>query len=99
MLDPAQFPEAAQWGSINLGGPMTTAAGLVFIAATRDDQLRAFDIETGACCGRRRCPPAPRPTPMTYEVGGRQYVVIAAGGHGKLGSKLGDYVLAFAVRR
>ena len=99
MLDPAQFPEAEQWGSISLGGPMTTAGGLVFIAATRDNQLRAFDIETGALLWKAALPAGAQAAPMTYEVGGTQYVVICAGGHGKLGSKLGDYVLAFAVRR
>src|SRR4029077_18158727 len=47
MLDPVKYPEATQWGSISLGGPITTAGGLVFIAATKDQNLRAFDIETG----------------------------------------------------
>ena len=99
MLDPARFPEAEQWGSISLGGPMTTAGGLVFIAATRDNHLRAFDVETGALLWKAALPAGAQATPMTYEVDGTQYVVVCAGGHGKLGTKLGDYVVAFALPR
>ena len=99
MLDPARFPEAEKWGSLSLGGPMTTASGLVFIAATRDNHLRAFDIETGALLWKAPLPAGAQATPMTYEVAGTQYVVVAAGGHGKLGTTLGDYVIAFALPR
>jgi quinoprotein glucose dehydrogenase len=97
MLDPAQHAEAEQWGSISLGGPMTTASGLVFVAATRDNHLRALDVENGALLWKALLPAGAQATPMTYEVGGTQYVVISAGGHGKLGTKLGDYVIAFAL--
>jgi len=97
MLDPKDYPESEQWGSISLGGPTTTAGGLVFIAATRDRHLRAFDIETGALLWKAPLPAGAQATPMTYEVGGTQYVVIAAGGHGKLGTTLGDFVMAFAL--
>jgi len=97
MLDPAAHPDAERWGSISLGGPMTTAGGLVFIAATRDSYLRAFDIETGAVLWKAMLPAGAQATPMTYEIGGVQYVVIAAGGHGKLQTPLGDYVIAFAL--
>jgi quinoprotein glucose dehydrogenase len=84
-------------GSINLGGPMVTAGGLVFTSATIDPVLRAFDSETGKELWRYQLPAGGQATPMTYTVKGKQYLVIAAGGHGKLGSKQGDYVLAFAV--
>jgi quinoprotein glucose dehydrogenase len=97
MLDPKEYPGAEQWGSINLGGPVTTAGGLVFIGATRDNHLRAFDIETGRLLWKALLPAGAQSTPMTYEIAGRQYVLIAAGGHGKLGATLGDYVVAFSL--
>jgi quinoprotein glucose dehydrogenase len=84
-------------GSINLGGPIVTAGGLVFTSAAMDLALRAFDIETGKELWKFQLPAGGQATPMTYSAGGKQYVVIAAGGHGKLGTKQGDYVLAFAI--
>jgi quinoprotein glucose dehydrogenase len=84
-------------GSINLGGPMATAGGLVFTSATIDPHLRAFDSETGKEVWSYELPAGGQATPMTYELDGKQYVVIAAGGHGKLGSKQGDYVIAFTL--
>jgi quinoprotein glucose dehydrogenase len=87
----------AQTGSINLGGPIITAGGLVFTAATQDLYLRAFDIENGKELWKYQLPAGGQATPMAYVLGSKQYVVIAAGGHGKLGTKQGDYVLAFAL--
>jgi quinoprotein glucose dehydrogenase len=86
-----------QTGSINLGGPMITAGGLVFTSAGMDLKLHAFDIESGKELWQYLLPAGAQATPMTYTVHGKQYVVIAAGGHGKLGTKQGDYVLAFAL--
>ena len=86
-----------QTGSINLGGPMITAGGLVFTSAAMDLYLHAFDIETGKELWKYRLPAGGQATPMSYTFKGKQYVVIAAGGHGKLGTKQGDYVLAFAL--
>jgi quinoprotein glucose dehydrogenase len=86
-----------QTGSINLGGPMITAGGLVFTSAAMDLFLRAFDIESGKALWKYQLPAGGQATPMTYTFHGKQYVVIAAGGHGKLGTKQGDYVLAFAL--
>ncbi len=86
-----------QTGSINLGGPIVTAGGLVFTAASMDLYLRAFDSESGKELWKYALPAGGQATPMTYSLNGRQYVVIAAGGHGKLGTKQGDYVLAFAL--
>src|SRR4030095_15555245 len=83
-------------GSPNLGGPIATAGGLVFTAAAMDDHIRAFDIESGKELWKHALPAGGQATPMTYRVDGRQYVVIAAGGHGKLGTTPGDFVLAFA---
>jgi len=84
-------------GTPNLGGPMVTAGGLVFIGAAMDNYLRAFDAKTGAELWRGRLPAGGQATPMTYVWKGKQYVVIAAGGHSKLNTKRGDQVIAFAL--
>ncbi len=85
-----------RWGSPNIGGPVVTAGGLVFIAATMDKKIRAFDLASGEKKWEARLPAFGMATPMTYESGGKQYVVIAAGGHGALGG-FGDSVIAFAL--
>jgi quinoprotein glucose dehydrogenase len=86
-------------GTPNLGGPIVTAAGLIFIASAMDNYLRAFDIDTGAELWKGRLPAGGQATPMTYRLrsDGKQFVVIAAGGHGKIGTKLGDSLVAFAL--
>jgi quinoprotein glucose dehydrogenase len=84
-------------GSLNLGGPMVTAGGVVFTSATIDPYLHGFDVESGKELWKFQLPAAAQATPMTYTLNGKQYLVIAAGGHGKLGSKMGDYVLAFTL--
>jgi quinoprotein glucose dehydrogenase len=71
---------------------------LVFIGAAMDDYLRAFDLESGAELWKARLPAGGQATPMSYRAGGRQFVVIAAGGHGRLGTRLGGELLAFALR-
>ncbi len=88
---------AAEWGAINLGGSVATAGGLVFIAASMDDKLRAFDVETGKVVWEGALPASAQAAPMTYSAGGKQFVVICAGGHGKLGTKRGDHVVAFSL--
>jgi quinoprotein glucose dehydrogenase len=84
-------------GTITLGGPMVTAGGIVFTSAAMDGFLRAFDSETGKEIWKYQLPAGGQATPMTYSIAGKQYLVIAAGGHGKLGTKRGDYVLAFTL--
>ncbi len=84
-------------GMPNMGGPIATVAGLVFIAAATDNYLRAFDAETGKELWKGRLPAGGQATPMTYTAGGRQFVVIAAGGHGGMGTTLGDALVAFAL--
>ena len=85
-------------GMPNGGGPIVTKSGLVFIGATPDNRFRAFDIETGEELWRAPLPRSAIATPMTYQLpNGKQYVVIAAGGHGKMGLPTGDYVIAFAL--
>jgi quinoprotein glucose dehydrogenase len=91
------FVPGMNTGTITLGGPMATAGGLVFTAATMDNGLRAFDSETGKELWRYDLPAGGQATPMTYTLKGKQYLVIAAGGHGKLGTKQGDYVIAFTL--
>ncbi len=87
-------------GVPNLGGSIVTAGGLAFIAATTDQYLRAFDLETGKVVWKARLPAGAQATPMTYRgADGRQYVVITAGGHGALGTRYGDYTLAYALPR
>jgi quinoprotein glucose dehydrogenase len=83
-------------GTANYGGPLVTAGGLLFIGATRDEMFRAFDPHTGRELWSVKLPAAAYATPSTYEVDGRQYVVIACGG-GKLGTKSGDSYVAFAL--
>ncbi len=95
-----QHPElgtaGATTGTEQYGGPVVTAGGLVFIAATSDEKIRAFDKATGRLLWEAPLPAAGYATPATYAVGGRQYVVIAAGG-GKLGTRSGDAYVAFAL--
>ena len=87
--------ESPGLGSPNLGGPIVTAGGLVFIGATLERAFRAFDMETGRELWKAPLPAGARATPMTYEAGGRQFVVIAAGGGGPFGA--GDAIVAFAL--
>ena len=86
-----------QTGTINLGGPMVTAGGIVFTSAAMDNFIRGFDSESGKELWKYQLPAGGQATPMTYMFKGKQYVVIAAGGHGKLGTKQGDSVLAFTL--
>ena len=83
-------------GAEQYGGPIVTAGGLVFIAATQDAKFRAFDKATGRLLWETTLPAAGYATPSTFAVNGKQYVVIAAGG-GKLGTKSGDAYVAFAL--
>ncbi|CAD6561304.1 Quinoprotein glucose dehydrogenase [Paraburkholderia sabiae] len=87
-------------GIFTMGGNIITASGLVFVGATADDYLRAFDEKTGNELWDTRLPAGGQATPMTY-IGddGRQYVVIAAGGHGGLRTRAGDSVVAYALPR
>jgi len=99
-----EFPELVakgmpNTGGENYGGPLVTAGGLLFIAATNHDRkFRAFDKATGEVLWETVLPAAGNATPATYELGGRQYVVIAAGG-GKSGSPPGGTYVAFALKR
>lgn len=83
-------------GAENYGGPVVTAGGVLFIAATKDEKFRAFATATGEQLWEAALPAGGYATPATYEAGGRQFVVIACGG-GKMGTKSGDAYVAFAL--
>jgi quinoprotein glucose dehydrogenase len=93
----ADVPGGKTWGSVSLGGVLLTKGGLAFVAGTFDQQLRAFDVANGKELWSAPLPAGGQALPMTYLAGGRQYVVIAAGGHDRLHTKMGDYVLAYAL--
>ena len=95
---PAIVPNL-ELGMAGLGGPIITAGGVIFMAAVMDDYLRAFDLDDGKTLWEGRLPAGGQATPMTYflEETGKQYVVIAAGGHARIGTTAGDYVIAYAL--
>jgi quinoprotein glucose dehydrogenase len=97
-LAPAIVPNL-EFGTAGLGGPIITAGGLIFMAAVQDDYLRAFDLADGKTLWEGRLPAGGQATPMTYflEKTGKQYVVIAAGGHARIGTTPGDYLVAYAL--
>lgn len=86
-------------GTPSMGGSVTTRGGLVFMGATQDRYIRAFDLGTGDTLWRARLPAGGQATPMTYRSArsGRQFVVIAAGGHLMMNTKIGDYIIAYAL--
>jgi quinoprotein glucose dehydrogenase len=95
---PAIVPNL-ELGMPGMGGPIITAGGVVFMAAVMDDYLRAFDLRDGKTLWEGRLPAGGQATPMTYflEETGKQYVVIAADGHARVGTTAGDYVIAYAL--
>ncbi|MEQ9146398.1 MAG: pyrroloquinoline quinone-dependent dehydrogenase [Parvibaculaceae bacterium] len=90
-------PLPIEWGAPGMGGTINTASGLIFVAATNDDKLRAFDVEDGEVLWEGDLPASGMATPMTYEWEGRQYVVVAAGGFSRAPSTMGDEIVAFAL--
>ena len=90
-------PAFLKWGSPNIGGPMVTAGGLVFIAASVDGKLRALDVRSGEELWQHPLAAPGMTVPMTYSVRGRQYVVIAAGGNPRIAPDVADAIMAFAL--
>jgi quinoprotein glucose dehydrogenase len=86
-------------GTPNNGGPIVTAGGLIFIAAATDDLLRAIDVATGDVLWTDALPAGGQSTPITYEAGGEQYVLMMAGGHHFMETRAGDYLIAYKLRR
>jgi len=97
--DQAPFGMPLPLGVPSLGGPMTTAGGVAFLSGTLDYYLRAYDVRTGRKLWQARLPAGGQATPMTYvsDRTGRQYVVVMAGGHRSLGTKIGDSLVAYAL--
>ncbi len=95
----APWPFWLPWAPPGMGGPLATRSGLVFVGAALDGYLRAFDAASGSELWRARLPAGGQATPMTYRArpGGRQFVVIAAGGHTSIPSARGDWLVAFAL--
>lgn len=95
---PFSLPIPFEVGVPALGGPLTTAGGVSFLSGTLDQYLRGYDITTGEEIFKARLPAGGQATPMTYTgADGRQYVVATAGGHGTFGTKMGDYVIGYAL--
>jgi quinoprotein glucose dehydrogenase len=86
-------------GTPQVGGTVVTRGGLIFSAATLDQYLRAYELQTGKELWKARLPAGGQATPMTFQSNDQQFVVIAAGGHAVLGTATGDYVLAYALEK
>lgn len=98
IYDMTPLPLPLKVGVPGIGGPMITAGGVAFLGAAVDDYLRAYDVTSGKQLWQARLPAGGQSTPMTYTVAdGRQFVVIVAGGHGSVGTKPGDYVMAYTL--
>lgn len=95
--DSSPLPLPFKMGMPMLGGPISTAGNVLFIGATADNYLRAYNMSNGEKLWEARLPAGGQATPMTYEANGKQYVVISAGGHGSFGTKMGDYIVAYAL--
>mgnify|MGYP003571135931 CR=1 FL=1 len=95
--DLAPVPIPLKLGTPSFGGPLVMKSGLLFIGAAMDNYLRAFNAKTGEELWKGRLPAGGQATPMSYEWEGRQYVVIAAGGHSRSTTTLGDSVIGFAL--
>lgn len=95
--DMTPLPLPFKVGVPGIGGPIITRGGVAFLGAAVDDYLRAYDVTSGRKLWQARLPAGGQATPMTYTVGDRQYVLIVAGGHGSIGTRAGDYVIAYAL--
>ena len=100
VYDMTPLPLPFKLGVPGIGGPMITKGGVAFLGAAVDNYLRAYNLTTGEQLWEARLPAGGQATPMTYTVeDGRQFVVMVAGGHGSVGTKPGDYVIAYALPR
>ncbi len=93
------IPIPLEYGTPGAGGPLVTAGGLAFIGYTLDNKFRAFDLNTGEVVWKADLPAAGTSVPVTYEVNGEQYIYMAAGGHTMYGSKMGDSVIAYKLKK
>ena len=95
--DMTPLPLPFKVGVPGIGGPIVTKGGVAFLGAAVDDYIRAYDVTSGRQLWEGRLPAGGQATPMTYTVGDKQYVLIVAGGHGSVGTKPGDYVIAYTL--
>ncbi|MET0350190.1 MAG: glucose/quinate/shikimate family membrane-bound PQQ-dependent dehydrogenase [Rhizobacter sp.] len=96
--DITPLPLPFRMGVPNIGGPIVTAGGVAFLTGTIDNFVRAYDVTSGRQLWEDRLPAGGQATPMTYQGDdGRQYLLVVAGGHGSLGTKAGDHVIAYAL--
>jgi quinoprotein glucose dehydrogenase len=97
--DESPVPVPIKMGVPTLGGPMMTASGVAFLSSALDYYVRAYDTGTGKVLWRARLPAGAQATPMTYSspASGRQFVIVVAGGHGSLGTRMGDSIIAYAL--
>lgn len=97
VMDMTPLPLPFKVGVPGIGGPIITKGGVAFLGAAVDNYLRAYDVTSGRQLWEGRLPAGGQATPMTYTVGDKQYVLIVAGGHGSVGTKPGDYVIAYTL--
>ena len=97
VMDMTPLPLPFKVGVPGIGGPIITKGGVAFLGAAVDDYLRAYDLTSGRQLWEARLPAGGQATPMTYTAGDKQYVLIVAGGHGSVGTKPGDYVIAYTL--
>ncbi len=97
VMDMTPLPLPFKVGVPGIGGPMLTKGGVAFLGAAVDNYIRAYDVTTGRQLWEGRLPAGGQATPMTYTAGDKQYVLIVAGGHGSVGTKPGDYVIAYTL--
>jgi quinoprotein glucose dehydrogenase len=95
--DSSPLPLPFKVGVPGIGGPMITAGGVAFLGAAVDDYLRAYNVTNGKQLWEARLPAGGQSTPMSFALNGKQYVVMVAGGHGSVGTKPGDYVIAYTL--
>lgn len=97
VMDMTPLPLPFKVGVPGIGGPMITKGGVAFLGAAVDNYLRAYDVTSGRQLWEARLPAGGQATPMTYTVGDKQYVLMVAGGHGSVGTKPGDYIIAYTL--
>ncbi|MDK1488906.1 glucose/quinate/shikimate family membrane-bound PQQ-dependent dehydrogenase [Sinorhizobium sp. 7-81] len=97
VYDMTPLPIPFKLGVPGIGGPIITKGGVAFLGAAVDNYLRAYDVTTGSQLWETRLPAGGQSTPMTYTVGDKQYVLMVAGGHGSVGTKPGDYIIAYTL--
>jgi quinoprotein glucose dehydrogenase len=98
VIDSSPLPLPFKMGVPNLGGPIMTAGGVAFLSGTLDQYVRAYDVSNGEQLWESRLPAGGQATPMTYTAAdGRQFVLVVAGGHGSLGTKAGDDIIAYSL--